>query len=413
MALITKGALIAAIFLTFFTNVPLGRAATIDELRQQIDQKNDEIKKIQEELRKYNEELSKTAHTSNTLKNKITTLNTNIISLRRQITLTETQIKQKQLEIRQYDLSIKARELDMNERRQSLGQLMRSLSQGATLSMLEIVLQNNTLSDFFFFIEQTKNAERGITENLTLLRAVKKELEDDRRAAEAKRRQLAVFQGSLADKRQLTEGERKQQQELLAETKNQEKKYQELVNETEKQFQEIQREIEELENELRKQVDPSSLPPRREGFFTWPAEGILTQRYGKTAFARYSHFYEFHNGIDIAASVGTNVDAAEKGKIIAVGNSDLYCRRGAYGKFIVIDHQNNLVTLYAHLSLQKVVVGDSVERGQHIGYMGSTGRSTGPHLHFTIYDARTFELRQSKVCGILPYGGSINPLDYL
>lgn len=406
-------AIVSAMFGAFLANVSLSSAATVDELKRNIEQKNNEIKKIQEELRKYNEELSKTAKASQTLQNKIKMLNASITGLRKQIALTEAQIQQKKFEIREYDLSIKAKEADIAVRRQSLAELIRGFSEAAQSSVLEILLQHAALSDFFSRLEQTKNAERGLMEHLAELREVKKNLEDDRKVAETKRRQLALFQETLADKRHLTEVERREQQSLLTETKNQEKRYQELLSDAEKRAEEIQREIDELEAELRMRVDASSLPPRREGFLKWPTEGVLSQGYGRTLFSRYSGYYTFHNGVDIAASPGTEITAAYGGTVIAVGNSDRYCPRGAYGKFIVIDHHNNLMTLYAHLSLQKVGVGEAVERGQLIGYMGSSGRSTGPHLHFTVYDARTFELRQSRVCGILPYGGSVNPLGYL
>lgn len=416
-AIVQKLSLILAIIGIFALGVfglfRSAEAASVDELKQQIDAKNEEIKKIQEELRKYNEELVKTSQTSKTLKGAITTLNNNIVALRKQITLTETRIGQKKLEIHQLDVFIKEKESAIEEHKRSMGMIMQALSDSESRSPLEILLTNRALSDFFAYVEQNRNFQKELKANLAETRAAKQELESDRLSAEQKQKELDRFQDSLADRRVLTEQQKKEQQRLLSETKNQEKRYQDLLSETEKRYEEIQREIDELEAELRKRVDPNSLPPRRVGFLAWPAEGLLSQEYGRTLFARNSRYYTFHNGVDIAASTGTDVIAADSGKVIAVGNSDAYCPRGAYGKFIVIDHGNNLMTLYAHLSLQKAAVGDEVARGQRIGYMGTSGRVTGPHVHFTVYDARTFELRQSRVCGTLPYGGSVNPMFYL
>ncbi len=389
------------------------RAATVDELKGQIEAKNAEIKKIQEELLQYNTELSKTTKTSTTLKEKITQLNANINSLRKQITLTETRIKQKQLEIQELQILITEKAAEIQERRIAMADIMQDLAERQGTNTLEAFLLHGTLSDFFTYIEQNKNFQKELQANLTEFQELKKELEDEKVKAEKNKKELARYQITLADKKIITESERKDREVLLAETKNQEKKYQQLVSETEKKYEEMQKEIEKLENELRLQVDAKSLPPRREGLLAWPATGRMSQDYGETAFARNSHFYKFHNGIDIAGPSGTEVVAAEAGRVVSVGNSDLYCPRGAYGKFVVIDHGNNLVSLYAHLSLIKVSSGMTVERGQLIGYMGATGRVTGPHLHFTVYDAQTFELRQTKVCGILPFGGSVNPLDYL
>ncbi len=85
---------------------------------------------------------------------------------------------------------------------------------------------------------------------------------------------------------------------------------------------------------------------------------------------------KFHAGWDYGAPKGTPVKAAAKGKVIHAGNA------GAYGKLIKIEHAEGYETRYAHLSKILVKVGQSVEAGAHIGNVGSTGRSTGPHLHF-------------------------------
>ncbi|MFN3630730.1 MAG: M23 family metallopeptidase, partial [Casimicrobiaceae bacterium] len=86
----------------------------------------------------------------------------------------------------------------------------------------------------------------------------------------------------------------------------------------------------------------------------------------------------FHEGIDFAAETGTPIVAAASGKVISAE------QHPAYGKFIDIDHGNGLVTRYAHASELLVKEGDLVVRGQTIARVGSTGRSTGPHLHFEV-----------------------------
>ena len=81
--------------------------------------------------------------------------------------------------------------------------------------------------------------------------------------------------------------------------------------------------------------------------------------------------------------------------------------------WIAIEHENGLVTMYAHLSLQSVNVGQEVSSGAIIGYMGSTGLSTGSHLHFTVYTSSSFSTKPSKIAGTLPIGATLNPFDYL
>lgn len=105
------------------------------------------------------------------------------------------------------------------------------------------------------------------------------------------------------------------------------------------------------------------------GSFIWPASGRITQGF---------RFY--HKAIDIANHSGGAILAADSGKIIMAGWLD----NNGYGNRVAIDHGNGYVTLYAHLSLVQVEEGQTVRRGDVIGQMGSTGRSTGVHLHFEI-----------------------------
>ena len=183
----------------------------------------------------------------------------------------------------------------------------------------------------------------------------------------------------------------------------------------EKQQAEIAEEIEAIEKELRAKIDPNLLPLPRPGVLVWPTGTPvrLSQGYGQTNFALYNYKGKHHNGIDIAGPLGTEIYAAEDGEVLAVGDQDRFCRRAAYGKYVVIKHANSLTTLYAHMSGQVVSVGQKVSREQLIGYMGKTGWATGPHLHFTVWSSLTYLVKPSRVCGPMPVGGDINPLQYL
>ncbi len=110
------------------------------------------------------------------------------------------------------------------------------------------------------------------------------------------------------------------------------------------------------------------------GFFTRPVIG-----------GRKTQGIHGHNGIDIAASVGTTVYAAADGQVIAAKSSGY---NGGYGSMIIIKHNGNIQTVYAHLSSVQVSVGQYVAKGQAIGAVGNTGRSTGPHLHFEVRGAK-------------------------
>ncbi|MFN9644869.1 MAG: peptidoglycan DD-metalloendopeptidase family protein [Cyanobacteriota bacterium] len=117
----------------------------------------------------------------------------------------------------------------------------------------------------------------------------------------------------------------------------------------------------------------TSPTPGLNGRWLWPARGVFTSAYGW-------RWGRMHKGIDVANSVGTPIVAAQSGRVTFAGWND-----GGYGYLVEITHPDGSLSLYAHQSRLLVRVGEEVVQGQQIGQMGSTGRSTGPHLHFEIH----------------------------
>ena len=114
-----------------------------------------------------------------------------------------------------------------------------------------------------------------------------------------------------------------------------------------------------------------TVKPRR-GILIWPTKGTLTSSFGKRNGRK-------HEGIDIAAPKGTPIYSAADGEVVFSGWGPT-----GYGKMVIIKHQHHLTTVYAHNSKILVKKGVRVKQGQKISLMGSTGRSTGPHLHFEV-----------------------------
>jgi murein DD-endopeptidase MepM/ murein hydrolase activator NlpD len=119
-------------------------------------------------------------------------------------------------------------------------------------------------------------------------------------------------------------------------------------------------------------LDPELIPN------LWPREDKINNEFGFRNNPFGGRTYEFHEGIDIGGERGDSVVAAGGGRIIKAG------WQGGYGNLIEIDHGGGLTTRYGHLMKIQVEVGDFVSKGQQIGLVGSTGRSTGPHLHFEL-----------------------------
>jgi len=122
----------------------------------------------------------------------------------------------------------------------------------------------------------------------------------------------------------------------------------------------------------------------------WPAQGWLTSRFG-TRISPFTGRRQFHAGIDVAGERGTPVVATAAGKVSFAG------KKGPLGKTVIIDHGHGIRTFYGHNDELFVKRGETVDRGVRVAALGSTGRSTGPHLHYTV------EVR----------GKAVNPLDYI
>lgn len=122
--------------------------------------------------------------------------------------------------------------------------------------------------------------------------------------------------------------------------------------------------------EARRRADKSR-KEKRGLEFAWPVRGKLSSKFGR-------RWGRNHEGIDISAPTGTAIFAAEAGRVTFAG------RKGGYGKAVIVKHAGRYKTLYAHASKLVVRTGQFVERGQKIAEVGSTGRSTAPHLHFEV-----------------------------
>ena len=122
-------------------------------------------------------------------------------------------------------------------------------------------------------------------------------------------------------------------------------------------------------------IGPAMRPLAPQFNALWPTEGLITTYFGEVG--RYSP--RGHSGLDIAAPEGTPIVAADDGEILKA-----YWNEDGYGGLVIVGHPSGYETWYGHLDSFDVEKGDQVKRGQEIGQMGSTGFSTGPHLHFEV-----------------------------
>lgn len=406
-----------------FTGNAQGALATNTSLRDLIDQKASQLQEIEAQKQLVEKSLNEVDKAENTLKKEIGGINSAITQLNLSVKSNKLNVEKLGLEVSSLNEDIDQIQAKIEQKKETMKKLFFELQQREDKSLLEMLLANDTLSESVGTLKNIEDMNKGLSNNLYDLRSLHEELYDKKGETQYKKRLREQELITLANRQVLVQEQKSEKQKLLEITKNQEKIYQQKLSELEKLQAEVSEEIAGIEAELRKGIDSNALPIPRQGVFIWPVNGgRLSQAYGRTAFALRNYASNYHNGIDIAAPVGTEIYAAEDGRVINAGDQDRYCRGGAYGKFVVIKHQNGLTTLYGHMSRHIVTIGQQVTKGEVIGYMGRTGWATGPHLHFTVFASNTLTparagypegTKSSRSCGPMPVGGDLDPAKYV
>ncbi len=415
IAIAWMGSLIAGIAsLSVHAQTATADPITRDSLQKKIEASSEELKRINEQIEETQKSIQETKTQGVTLQREIKTLDSNIKQLNLRIQGDEVTLQKLDLEIESLGLDLKDISGSIGDKREAIRVVFQNLQRKSESSVLDVLLTSKSLAETVFEAQSLSNLNTQLATDIEKLRGLRTEYEDKRNLSQQKLQEIEARKQSLESRKNIVADQKKEQQRVLSETKNRETAYQQSLKELQKRQQDIASEIEKIERELRANIDPSVLPIPRTGVLLMPVEnGRLSQDYGATGFAQYNYRGKWHNGVDIAAPIGTPIVAADDGVVAAVGDQDRYCYKGAYGKYIVIHHPTNLTTLYAHLSLYNVKVGDRVKRGDLIGYIGKTGYATGPHLHLTVFARATFAMKESRSCGIMPVGGDMDPDKYL
>ncbi len=427
---VTIAVFFLAIFVSFTAFAETTSSATVsemissssttsrDELATQIEERTKQLDEINKELDATKKNLQGTQTQKQTLQGELNNLSNTSNQLNLNIKADEVSIQKLALQIESLGYDISDIKTSLSNKKLTIARLFIELSKTdrENTGLLTTFLKSSSLADGFLEAQNIASIQNKLgtdIENLIQLHDtyVKKISETD-----DKKQELVSNRENLQQRKFIVEDQKSDKQTLLSKTKNQETLFQKQLKDLQDLQRQIANEVEALGAILRTKIDPSTLPPLKPGVLAMPIKtdkSDVTQDYGSTAFAKYGYKGKWHNGIDIRASVGTPVLAAEDGVVVATGDQDKYCYKGAYGKFIVINHKNNLTTLYGHLSRITVEKGKEIKKGGVIGYSGQSGYATGPHLHFTVFAQPTFYMGPSKVCGPMPFGGDLNPLGYL
>jgi murein DD-endopeptidase MepM/ murein hydrolase activator NlpD len=360
--------------------------ARVDELRAGINSHTQKIQALEREIAEYQKSLAATSQETKTLKGELARIDTERKKLAADISLTENKIEQTELNLERLGIEIGDKDESISDHQSAVRASLRKLREMDQESLLEVLLAENSFSRFVVAEEQLNRLQANANEQIATLRDLRVELTDRQTETTAEQRRLVTLNTKLADQKKIVDQNRKEKDTLLAETENTEANYRKLLASRQAQKEAFERELFAFESQLRIAIDQSKLPARGSKALSWPLDSIfVTQQFGKTADSGRLYASGTHNGVDFRAPIGTPVKAAAEGVITATGNTDEQSGCYSYGRWVLMEHPNGLSTLYAHLSLTKVVPGQNVARGELIAYSGNTGYSTGPHLHLTAF----------------------------
>lgn len=298
---------------------------------------------------------------------------------------TEEKIAATQAELEKTQARLKVREGVFTKR-------VRDIYMHGQLSYLDVVLGAKDFSDFFNRLELLR---RIIDADITLISDIRQEraaIETAKQELETQRARQAQLRDQAAAKRDEIESRRKEQQAILYQAQNDKAVAEQAYNEYQQSSQAIAEMLRQRAADRAAQAaaaaaqassgggggsSDSYQPVSGSGAMIWPVNGVVTSPYGYRTHPIFGTTI-YHSGMDIGVDYGTPLHAADGGVVVEAGWIS------GYGYAVIIDHGNGLSTLYGHNQELAVSEGQAVSQGQVIAYAGSTGNSTGPHVHFEV-----------------------------
>ena len=405
------------LFLFFILYFLFSNHVLAEDINQQILDLRKQIEVLEKQSEQYRGTILSKQKEAQSLKREIEILNNQIYRLETQIKITKNQIDSTGLVIGDLREKIGDRQESIGKKTQQVGSILTLIHKNDQENLLNIILKNKKLSDFVGQAQQADNLNRSLLAAITVLKTEREELEDNKGELENKKQELEILNTSQKIQQNSLSGTKSSKDTLLTRTKGQETAYQKLLAEVEKKEAEFFGELKKLEAQALSSgafivhVTASGFPPKGTKLFRWPEEGYrITQGYGYTSYARRGAYGGApHNGIDLASGAGSAVRPVAAGKILASGFNN------GFGNWVSVRHAYDLVSVYTHLGAPSGLAnGTTVTVSDIIGYEGSTGNSTGSHLHLSVYkDFFTYINEKNGQLYFNYFDGSINPLDYL
>ena len=360
--------------------------ADIDKLKNNASDLSQQKKELQSKISALSDDIANNMKKKELLDSEISVLSSEISNVESQISTYAELITQTEAEL-----------LDAQEREAAQYELfckrVRAMEERGTISYWSVLFKADSFTDLLSrldFINEIMDSDQKVIQDLQDLQA---ENEEKKESLETQKAESEAAKAELVSKKSELNKQREAANALVAQLRASKSDYQEDMDDLSAEAEAVQAPILQLSKELAAQQAAQGKPSNAAlGGYIWPVSSRrITSTFGGRA-SPGGIGSTNHKGIDIGG-VGytTEIHAAKAGTVIV----SQYSR--SYGNYVVVSHGSGNTTLYAHMSSRKVSVGQYVNQGDVLGITGSTGNSTGPHLHFEITEN----------------GTRINPLKYL
>jgi murein DD-endopeptidase MepM/ murein hydrolase activator NlpD len=390
--IISLGACIAGAGFVSAHSMPHTTASgEIAELNSEIEEKELAIDQLNRQIEQYKNEIAQKQSEEQSLQNDLDILENRIKKTELDIEAVNTEIDLVNTEIAVVESEITDLEHHVETHRKMIADVLREIQiQDRELS-LELIFGTDSFSEFFDTLEQLESVSTDLKSAVDVARDARDALVIKQNEQETKKDQLEDLEDDLKDEQRRLDQVLGAKETLIVQTQQSESEYWNLLNQVREEQAFVNQQIAILQNEIEGKIDDSD-ELGDSTLLSWP---VSPTDFGISAYFHdptypFRHLFE-HSGIDLPAYTGTPIKAAAPGYVA-------WARTGRlYGNYVMIIHANGVSTLYAHMSRMDVVPDQFVSRGETIGAIGSTGLSTGPHLHF--------EVRKNGI--------PTNPLNYL
>ncbi len=349
MKLKVAAILLAILTSVFFIAEPIAVYAeddkeSLSEIREEIEEQEEKLEEGQAEVK---------------------SLSSQVTELEKKISNLEVAIDEGEKKLEVLIVEVAEAQKKVDEQTENLNGRLRNMYKTSSIGFLDVLLGSRSFSEFLTNLDLVKiiySADQNVL----------KDLEEAHNELERKKGEVENLQAELKASKETT----------VAQKANVQQKKEEIAKsneETEKMIDDLQAEADAMIAKIQSSGSSSTTSVYTGGELAWPtpSASYITSPFGYRIHPIYG-YRKFHTGIDIGAGSGSTIVAANDGTVILSGWN------GGYGKCIVIDHGGGVSTLYAHCSSLNVGYGQTVTRGQSIAAVGSTGASTGPHLHFEV-----------------------------